>query len=955
MKSKPRQPKTARNHRDSFTLADATDNDVATIAAAVAAATASQEEDEDHSASNATANLDWEALSEEAHGIVGPGEEEEEEMGAQALLELGNATKQKKKKRKGKKSKKKQETEAVADADDIVTEAIADPEVDEIAPELRDVDKHLSQLGSLDPEYGSNVTVLDNLQKDDSKKKRKRSNTFTSSSAIPVSTAPAANNTSTSQSSFDFQEFFNTPDNPNWQRFYDDAIPDDSVSQVDLNMLIEEQAQVNAQNSKNSKRQKRSSNVDPALEQLDETSPLEMTTKEQSQLEDAMMHASAIVRTLESGGNQHQFDNDSILINQSDKDAKKKRKTGQQSQGYSDELLNEAIKFARTSQDLSFDTHDEQQHPSNAISNFSQAQLSSKQRRRPNIPQGDLTAISLAKDPALLNPLRRGGGSSRGPEDSASVASSTKESPGSKNVRAMVDPINNNWRYVSLPGENGEGPNGDDLDASKRITWTGDGTEHGGNFSQEEVDMINNFMAQYCARNRMTRDQLCQRVWSNERRKDNFWDDVANILPSRTRASVYKHIRRAYHVFAARGKWTPNEDKELGQLVEEKGKQWKQIGVLLGRMPEDCRDRWRNYVKCGEKRIQNKWGVDEEDRLRGVVTQLLASFPGQDINWTEVSELMGGTRSRIQCRYKWTKLTKRAAMAKIDAMMPGDKISLLQFLKDSGYEEESQVDWDGFAALDSRGFWSGKELQEAFERLKSTLLDAAAKPFRQIVIGLLNDLLLLPEHRRREKFRGPNTVPVIGNEVNTVHHGRLQQEQQQQTQTQSQPESPQQLPKRIHKQQEPGQNGKISEIPQAGDPLELTDDLVAVAAAAAAAMQETQTNASNSSGLGGVDRSEKGSKKKKHGNSSGALGATTNDATTNAESAENDLDSFRGSQVKPSTIGKSGSATKKNTDFYGTPPTASVYQQHRQQQQVQQQQQQQQQTHKRNQQRNWYN
>lgn len=183
----------------------------------------------------------------------------------------------------------------------------------------------------------------------------------------------------------------------------------------------------------------------------------------------------------------------------------------------------------------------------------------------------------------------------------------------------------------------------------------------GGAFSKQEVAKLKEFMDHYQAANHMSRDELCLRVWSSERRKDNFWDSVAAVLPHRTRSSVYKHVRRAYHVFKVRGKWTPQEDNQLSQLVELKGAQWRQIGIMMGRMPEDCRDRWRNYVICGTQRQQNKWTVDEEGKLRHVVHQILEENPNTDINWTLVSQKMGGARSRIQCRYKWNKINKRAS------------------------------------------------------------------------------------------------------------------------------------------------------------------------------------------------------------------------------------------------------------------------------------------------------
>ncbi|PRT56344.1 DNA-binding protein REB1 [Wickerhamiella sorbophila] len=197
------------------------------------------------------------------------------------------------------------------------------------------------------------------------------------------------------------------------------------------------------------------------------------------------------------------------------------------------------------------------------------------------------------------------------------------------------------------------------LDGKNRIAWTGDGSETGGSFDDAECRALDEFLERFMIQNSMTRQQLCERVWTAERKKDNFWDAVSAVLPHRTRASVYKHVRRVYHVFTVRGKWSPAEDLHLGQLVNERGAQWKSISLTMHRMPEDCRDRWRNYVKCGGQRNQNKWSVKEESQLHRVVTEQMAQNPGAPVNWTIVSEQMGCTRSRIQCRYKWKKLVRK--------------------------------------------------------------------------------------------------------------------------------------------------------------------------------------------------------------------------------------------------------------------------------------------------------
>lgn len=289
--------------------------------------------------------------------------------------------------------------------------------------------------------------------------------------------------------------------------------------------------------------------------------------------------------------------------------------------------------------------------------------------------------------------------------------------------------------------------------------WAGDGSERGGSFTKEENDKLQQFMESYMKMHNLNKRQLCERVWASERKKDNFWDSVSKVLHDRSRASVYKHVRRAYHVFHVRGKWAPEEDEELRRLVETKGAQWKQIGQELGRMPEDCRDRWRNYVKCGNKRAQNKWTLQEEEKLREVVNELMAADPNADVNWTVVSEKMDGVRSRIQCRYKWNKISKKPPPNKVNLMLPGDKLAALEHLKN--YSSEQEVNWDQIAYAEGRSIWSNKDFLAMFKRMKDQIPDGAKMSFSEQVNFLYNELNSLPDNRRRERYSDGSQMDVV--------------------------------------------------------------------------------------------------------------------------------------------------------------------------------------------------
>ncbi|AMD20977.1 HEL304Cp [Eremothecium sinecaudum] len=318
----------------------------------------------------------------------------------------------------------------------------------------------------------------------------------------------------------------------------------------------------------------------------------------------------------------------------------------------------------------------------------------------------------------------------------------------------------------------------------------------GKSFDETEEEALEQFVQDYQVIKGISRRQICERIWSNERRKDDFWTNICRVLPYRTRSSIYKHVRRKYHIFEQRGKWTPEEDAELARWCMEKEGQWSNIGKVLGRMPEDCRDRWRNYIKCGTDRVSNKWSPEEEEKLKNVITEILDnaakggieeredSYEGGDdipnsrsagkalghdldmvsvanmgsessdkmgsllsgkgnasrdiINWTIVSERMGGRRSRIQCRYKWNKLLKKEAMNKIKSINDEDKMWLLVKLKDLGFTEDLQVDWEELAALMPGRRWTGTELKLCYEKLRTSVRHYKKKSISEICKELVD-------------------------------------------------------------------------------------------------------------------------------------------------------------------------------------------------------------------------
>ncbi|EGW30577.1 uncharacterized protein SPAPADRAFT_52649 [Spathaspora passalidarum NRRL Y-27907] len=263
-------------------------------------------------------------------------------------------------------------------------------------------------------------------------------------------------------------------------------------------------------------------------------------------------------------------------------------------------------------------------------------------------------------------------------------------------------------------------------------------------FSPEEQKAVDHFIAGYCHMNKWNRQDVCNRVWSNDRKKDNFWESLTRILPYRSRSSVYKHVRRQYHVFDIRAQWNKADDELLRKLALTNEGKWKQIGEIMGRMPEDCRDRWRNYVKCGEARSANKWTEQEEEQLKEVVNEILTSETSDNINWTIVSERMKGTRSRIQCRYKWAKLIRREAGMRSSYMSEKTKAWLIGKIQQLNVESIDHITWDYITKAYEKDIsrevlpkdkydWQAIDFQVVFEKLKMGVKDHKRMKFNDLL------------------------------------------------------------------------------------------------------------------------------------------------------------------------------------------------------------------------------
>jgi len=159
-------------------------------------------------------------------------------------------------------------------------------------------------------------------------------------------------------------------------------------------------------------------------------------------------------------------------------------------------------------------------------------------------------------------------------------------------------------------------------------------------FSEEEDVLIDKLINTHCIQHKVSREEFIDLIWMNDNThkvtKTEFWKLLADEFPDRSRSSLYKHVKRKYNNFKPRGKWSKAEDLKLKELCDEHDNKWNVIGQVLERMPEDCRDRYRNYVKHNKrldedndeekeqpKKTVSRWSEEELDYLNNIISLIM--------------------------------------------------------------------------------------------------------------------------------------------------------------------------------------------------------------------------------------------------------------------------------------------------------------------------------------------
>ncbi|KAG9320273.1 hypothetical protein KVV02_003930 [Mortierella alpina] len=187
-----------------------------------------------------------------------------------------------------------------------------------------------------------------------------------------------------------------------------------------------------------------------------------------------------------------------------------------------------------------------------------------------------------------------------------------------------------------------------------------------GTFSSQEDQLIRQTIHDYVARHNMAEDAI-KRWFENGNGRGRFekndlkalWVEIAVRLQTRPLLNIYLHVRRMFHPQNNIGQWTKEDDEKLVALYQKHKGQWTIIGQELGRMADSCRDRYRNHLKDQDTMKSGTWAPEEDERLLSIMQELALQQGKSTIlesthMWTLISEKMGGTRSRHQCRHRFS-------------------------------------------------------------------------------------------------------------------------------------------------------------------------------------------------------------------------------------------------------------------------------------------------------------
>ncbi|CAE6481778.1 unnamed protein product [Rhizoctonia solani] len=294
-----------------------------------------------------------------------------------------------------------------------------------------------------------------------------------------------------------------------------------------------------------------------------------------------------------------------------------------------------------------------------------------------------------------------------------------------------------------------------------------------GKFSAVEEHQIEEALQSYAKARNLTPQEIDAIIFSKGKKAkeeyNTFWSEITRAVPQRPIIAVYHHVRRTHHPMKQQGKWTSEEDAIVIAAVAELGQKWEQISSRVGRMSSDCRDRYRNHLVDQDARVVGPWTKEEEEELTRIVMELTVERGLQadnDVLWSEVSERMGGRRTRQQVRIKTDALNKRVKNSgERPRWSAQDAYILVHKVASMPVQDDTEIDWK-LLPDPQWNLWSAHQLQRRWFGLKKTLKDSDTMPhsgrtitfhLRSVAYGnAFEEIIAILQNKFRDPPEQPN-------------------------------------------------------------------------------------------------------------------------------------------------------------------------------------------------------
>mmetsp|Transcript_18945 Transcript_18945/g.42087 ORF Transcript_18945/g.42087 Transcript_18945/m.42087 type:complete len:321 (-) Transcript_18945:119-1081(-) len=220
-----------------------------------------------------------------------------------------------------------------------------------------------------------------------------------------------------------------------------------------------------------------------------------------------------------------------------------------------------------------------------------------------------------------------------------------------------------------------------------------------GPFRAEENDILFRAINNVCAAKDIDPGELAS---IGDLRKDEnkkyrgVWREIADYLPDRTQASVYRRGIRLLNPYKT-GAWSQDEVDALQGLFLTYGPKWSKIQAELNRSAESCADKWRevrgrvdgsDVGSVFSSKVRLTWNEEDTEALRVIIrdelgiTEENVSFAqmhakveaeGIKLPFTAISKKMDGDRTRLNCYERYLLMAGRKRRSKESAGHPHDQ------------------------------------------------------------------------------------------------------------------------------------------------------------------------------------------------------------------------------------------------------------------------------------------